>query len=445
MSGRKKLSDRNIRKLTRSGNSRVVSIPIEMLADLGWREKQKVKAQTAEIVQKSKGMADQQKAVLNILEDVEEEKNKSELIAHDLEKFKLAVENASDHIVITDPEGITLYANKGVEKITGFTKEEVIGKKAGIFNNWGGKMEEKFYAKMWKTIKENKQPFSGEVKNHRKNGEEYIAFASLAPVLSKKGEVLFFVGIERDITKEKQIDKAKSEFVSLASHQLRTPLSTINWYVEMLLAGDAGKLNDEQKNYLDEVYRGNQRMVELVNSLLNVSRLELGTFTIEPELIDITKLADGAVEDLAHNISVKKQKLIKTYDKKIPKIKVDKKLTRMIFENLLSNAVKYSPEKAKISVKITKKLKTVEIIISDTGMGIPIEQQERVFTKLFRADNVRETDTEGTGLGLYIIKQILDQSNGKISFKSEKNKGTSFTINIPLTGMVKKEGTKKLS
>ena len=117
----------------------------------------------------------------------------------------------------------------------------------------------------------------------------------------------------------------------------------------------------------------------------------------------------------------------------------------MIFENLLSNAVKYSPEKAKISVKITKKLKTVEIIISDTGMGIPIEQQERVFTKLFRADNVRETDTEGTGLGLYIIKQILDQSNGKISFKSEKNKGTSFTINIPLTGMVKKEGTKKLS
>src|SRR3989338_8632212 len=114
-------------------------------------------------------------------------------------------------------------------------------------------------------------------------------------VLNKK--VIGTIKIFRDITYEREIDKAKTEFVSLASHQLRTPLSTVNWYAEMLLAGDAGELNPNQKKYLDEVYRSNQRMVELVNALLDVASLELGTFVIEPELTDICKLTKHAIAE----------------------------------------------------------------------------------------------------------------------------------------------------
>jgi len=406
---------------------------------------EKVKQQTFEIEKKAKEIENQQSAVLNILEDVEKDKIKAERLAKDLKKFELAVEYASDHIIITDVEGVILHANQAVEKITGFKKEEILGLKVGTKKTWGGLMGVDFYEKMWKKIKKDKKIFTGVLKNKRKNGEEYEAYASIAPVLDKNKNVLFFVGIERDVTKEKEIDKVKTEFVSLASHQLRTPLSTINWYVEMLLSGDAGKITKKQQKYLNEIERGNKRMVDLVNALLNVSRLELGTFIIEPEMTDITKLSDIAIEELAHKISVKKIKIIKKYDRKLKKLKLDKKLTLIIFQNLLSNAIKYTPNKGKVTLEIKKYLKSIKITVKDTGMGIPDRQQDRMFTKLFRADNVKVQDTEGTGLGMYIVKSIIDSVNGKISFLSKENKGTTFTILIPATGMKKRKGSKELN
>ena len=230
-----------------------------------------------ELSKSNEDFENSQKAVINLLEDIEEEKDTSEELAKDLEKFKLAVDNVSDHVVITDPEGIIIYGNKAIEKITGYSFNEFMNKKAGVL--WrSDKMSKEFYEKMWKTIKEDKDIFTGEIINKRKNGEEYHVMASISPILNRRGEIMFFVGLEKDITKEKEIDRAKTELISLASHQLRTPLSTINWYTEMLLSGDAGEINDDQKSYLQEIYTGNQRMVDLVNALLNVSRLELGTF-----------------------------------------------------------------------------------------------------------------------------------------------------------------------
>ena len=120
-------------------------------------------------------------------------------------------------------------------------------------------------------------------------------------------------------------------------------------------------------------------------------------------------------------------------------------MTYMIFQNLLSNAVKYTPKGGRISLEILKEKKELKIIISDSGIGITKSQQDKIFTKLFRADNVRTTDTEGTGLGLYIVKSILDQTGGKILFKSEENKGTTFFVKIPLSGMKKKVDGKKLA
>lgn len=404
----------------------------------------KVRSQTKEIINKSKELEDQQSAILNVLEDVEEEKEKTALVARDLEKFKLAVDNVYSHIVITDKDGVCIYANKSVERITGFSIKEVLGQKVGTKKNWGGLMDDEFYHKLWRTIKVEKKPFSGEVKNKRKNGEEYDSFAIISPILDEHGHVKFFVGIERDITQEKMIDRAKSEFVSLASHQLRTPLSTINWYAEILLAEDAGKLNKEQKEYLKEVYKGNQRMVDLVNALLNVSRIELGTLAVEPEATDLVDLAESVLNEIKPQIDKRKQNVVKKFGKNIPKIVLDPKLMRIVFQNYISNAMKYTPEKGKIEVAITKKGKEVLISVKDNGMGIPKNQQDKIFSKLFRADNVREKETDGTGLGLYIVKSVIEQFGGKVWFESVENKGTTFYASIPIEGVKAKEGTKGL-
>lgn len=404
----------------------------------------KVKEQTKEIGVKAQELEKQKSAILNILEDVEEEKNLSQALAQDLEKFKLAVAEASDHIIITDKDGIILFANKGVEIITGFMANEVLGKKAGTKELWGGLMPKDFYEKMWQTVKIEKKAFSGQIDNKRKNGENYIAQATITPILDKSGEVEFFVAIERDITKEKQIDRAKTEFVSLASHQLRTPLSAINWYAEMLLDGDAGVLSQDQKQYVGEIYAGNQRMVDLVNALLNVSRIELGTVAVEPVDLDLIKEAKSVVGELRPQIITKKQTFTENYENNLPMIKADQKLTRIVLQNLLSNAVKYTPDGGKIELVLKVKGKDVLIEVKDTGYGIPLSSQSKIFSKLYRADNVREKDTEGTGLGLYLVKSVVETSGGKVWFESVENKGTTFYATLPLAGMKKKAGSKSL-
>ncbi|MEI7690808.1 MAG: ATP-binding protein [bacterium] len=382
-------------------------------------------------------------AMTNVLQDVEQERDKTISLAKDLKKFQLAVENASDHIIITNPDGIILYANKGVNKITGFDVAEVINKKAGTKELWGGLMDQEFYQKLWQKIKIEKRPFEGEFKNKRKDGDEYEVAASITPILDEFDNVIFFVAIERDITKAKSIDRAKTEFVSLASHQLRTPLSAINWYTEMLIKGDAGPINKEQEDYLGEIARGNKRMVDLVNSLLNTSRLELGTFEINPEPTDLKQIAQEEIVEMKQVILDKKLKIVEDYDI-TSKISVDPRLLRIFFQNLISNAVKYTPENGKITIEIKLEDPNVRITVADTGYGIPNDQQDKVFSKLFRADNIRALDTEGTGLGLYIIKSILDASGGQIDFTSKENEGTTFNILIPLTGMKEKSGSKKL-
>ncbi len=405
----------------------------------------KVEEQTKQIVQKDTDLENKQKAMINVLEDIKDEKEKLAKIADDLEKFQLAVDGVSDHIVITDPEGIIIYMNDAAARITGFSIDYCMGKKSGSPDLWGGNMPKEFYADFWNTIKVKKQPFSGVFENKRKNGQKYEAAASVTPILGENNEVKYFVGIERDVTKEREVDKAKTEFVSLASHQLRTPLSAINWYTEMLLDGDAGKLNKDQTDYLNQVYSSNQRMVDLVNSLLNVSRLDLGTFIVEPEKLDITKISTDVVKEMAPMVNKKKQKIVENYSSELTMINADPKLTRIILQNLLSNAVKYTQNDGEISVSIKNKGdRKIEIKVEDNGMGIPAAQQDKIFTKLFRADNVKSSDTEGTGLGMYIVKSIIEQVGGSIEFSSQENKGTVFTVDLLKSGMKEKQGDKTL-
>ena len=244
------------------------------------------------------------------------------------------------------------------------------------------------------------------------------------------------------------VDKAKTEFVSLASHQLRTPLTAINWYTEMLLSGDAGALTAQQKKYLQEIYTGSQRMVELVNALLNVSRLDMGTFAMEPAAVNLEELAQSVIKEQMPQITKCNMKLHTSFEYGAPTITTDLKLVRMIFQNLLSNAVKYTPAEGSITLSITQGTlpETVLVTVADTGWGIPQAQQNKIFQKFFRADNVKEKDAEGTGLGLYLVKAILEKLGGSIRFESKENAGTTFYVTLPRTSRAKaRRGGKALT
>lgn len=245
--------------------------------------------------------------------------------------------------------------------------------------------------------------------------------------------------------KLKEVDRAKSEFVSLASHQLRTPPSAIKWFVEMLLNEKAGKITDErQKKYLQEIAYNNKRMIDLVNQFLNVSRVELGTFAIEPRPLDISNIAEEALEEFAPQIAKKELNVAKEYDKNMPLVNTDPTLLRIVFQNLISNAVKYTPDKGTIWLTIKKETDNFFIKVADNGYGVPKKQQPKIFTKLFRADNAREIDPDGTGLGLYIVKSIVKEMGGAIRFESEENKGSAFYVILPLKGLKKQEGARGL-
>ena len=360
----------------------------------------------------------------------------------ELEQYKLALDNASDHIVISDKAGKIVYANKAASKITGYSRDEIIGATPRL---WGGQMPKEFYERFWHTIKEEKKSFEGQLKNKRKNGDIYDAEIKVAPVLDEDNNIEFFVGIERDITHEKQVDRAKTEFVSLASHQLRTPLSIINWYAEMIEDGDAGLITEKQKEYLKEITSASKRMTELVNALLNVSRIEMGTFIVEPEKVVIQEVLEEVIKDLQQKIKEKNLSIEKDIADPELAISADKKLLHVIIENILTNAVKYTQEEGKIVIGQKKEDGTLVLWIQDNGYGIPKAEQNKIFEKFFRASNVVKKDTQGTGLGLYIVKSIMDQTEGTIRFESEEDKGTTFYIQLPLEGMREKKGTKELS
>lgn len=239
-------------------------------------------------------------------------------------------------------------------------------------------------------------------------------------------------------------DRAKSEFVSLASHQLLTPLTTIRWFIDVMFSGTADKLSESQKKYLSDIYRINLNMIGLVRALLDVSRIELGVFSIEPEAVNIADVVNDVLSELNPMIENKKMKIVKDFGQTAPIMNADPKLLRIVFQNLLTNAVKYTPENGTVTFNI--KLEDLKIIIkvSDTGYGIPKELQEKVFSKFFRSYNVKDKEPEGTGLGLYIVKSIIDHSGGEIWFESKENEGTTFYISYPSGGMIKKEGEKRL-
>lgn len=240
----------------------------------------------------------------------------------------------------------------------------------------------------------------------------------------------------RDTTAEHAIDRAKSEFVTLASHQLRTPISAISWVGELLLHGDAGKLKPEQAEYVQQIYHSNKRMAALVDAMLMASSLELGNLSVRPERVDLAKMCREVLEQRFNALPADKVLHVKEqYDPELPAVLFDPDIIKTILQNLVTNAFKYTATNGTVMIALKKTGDDIIIQVSDTGMGIPAKQQPKIFTKLFRADNVKKQDTDGTGLGLYIVKAAAEYVGGRLTFISQENKGSVFTVYLPAEGM----------
>ncbi len=234
------------------------------------------------------------------------------------------------------------------------------------------------------------------------------------------------------VGRKKTIGSEKSEFVSLTAHQLRTPLSVIKGALRMLLDGDFGEITEEQRDCIEKIYKRTQRMIALVDNLLDVTRIKEGGYCYKPAPVQIENVVRLVANSFKEESKRKKIKLeFKTPKTKLPKVKVDLGKIKIAINNLLDNAIRYTPTGGEVTVSLKRGKKEIEFSVKDTGVGIPKKQKRYIFTKFFRGVNVAGTESGGIGLGLFITKNIIEAHGGKIWFESKENVGTTFHFTLP--------------
>jgi len=361
-------------------------------------------------------------------ENLEEKvKERTKEVEAEKNKTRAMLTSLTDGLIVFDrAERITL-VNPEAEKILRLREEQVINKKisqlAGVSNL------KKLYRILGREIKWTGRKHELVLEKPLKRFFQF----SVTPVVVGK-ETFGSMIILHDITRQREIDRLKTEFVSIAAHQLRTPLSAIKWTLRMLLDGDVGKLSQEQLSFLEKGYQSNERMITLINDLLNVARIEEGRFVYNPAPQSIEKIIKNVIEGVSGTAKKKKLKLIFEKPKKfLPKVKVDREKINLVIQNLLDNAISFSKPGGQVTISVESDKMDLKIMIRDNGIGIPKSQQERIFGKFFRADNAIELETEGTGLGLFICKNIVEAHGGEIWFESKEDKGTTFWFSLPIS------------
>lgn len=228
------------------------------------------------------------------------------------------------------------------------------------------------------------------------------------------------------------LDEAKDEFVTMASHQLRTPLTSIKGYISMVLDGDAGAVSDQQKTMLGQAFFSAQRMVYLISDLLNVSRLKTGKFIVEAKPLNLASVIETEVAQLSEGFAAKNIKLTVKTPKNLAPFIADEMKIRQVIMNFLDNAIYYTPKDGEITITLEEDKEIAKVEVIDTGIGVADAEQKKLFTKFYRAENARKARPDGTGLGLFMAKKVIEAHNGEVIFKSKLGEGSTFGFKIPL-------------
>jgi PAS domain S-box-containing protein len=350
-------------------------------------------------------------------------------------RSRAILEAVADGVLVTDASRVITLFNASAEKILDLQAEDVIGKSLEYFTGLFGGAAQTWMETIGAWSQDARAYQAGDVyveQIHLEDGR--VVSVHLAPVIGR-GDFLGTVSIFQDITHQVEVDRLKSEFVATVSHELRTPMTSIKGYVEILLMGAAGALNEQQAHFLEVVKANTERLQVLVNDLLDISRIEAGKATLAIQPLDLGEIAHEAVNELERRTREDgKPMTIKL--KVVPSLPLalgDKERVRQIFDNLLENAYQYTAEKGKISLRIHPSGKELQVDVEDNGIGIPPEQQDRVFERFFRGEHPFVLATSGTGLGLSIVKHLVEMHKGRIWLKSDgvPGRGSVFSFTLP--------------
>ena len=377
--------------------------------------------------------------LIGTIQDINEQKlaemkmeELNQVIIADKQRMEAILRDLGDAVLVTDEKKKIIMTNMVMERFLGKDIKGIIGKTIDdivpLYYESSGK---KPYELFNKVLKSNKPIKPAELLVLSKAGDTktYIDGVGSPVMMGKK--LIGTVWIFRDVTKQKETDKMKTDFISLASHQLRTPLTGIKWFVELLEEMTQKKEEKRELEYVQKIGISNERMISLVNDLITTSKSDSGKLLKEIGRHSVKDLLLKAIEEQGRIFSDKKIQIV-GLDSILEdcEVEVDAIQITQVLGNLLNNAVNYSGVGSKIDIKVEAFDKKVKIAIKDQGLGIPKSQQEKMFSKFFRADNVSRT-IPGSGLGLYVAKSIIENHQGKIWFESEENKGTTFFVELP--------------
>lgn len=348
------------------------------------------------------------------------------------------LEAVADGVLVTGANNRITFMNNSAENILELEAERVVGQPLDVFAGLFGKAA----ASWMQTIR-----VWSESPSKYQKGETYaeqldlqngrIILVHLAPVIFQN-DFLGTVSIFRDITHEVEVDRLKSEFVATVSHELRTPMTSIRGYTDVLLMGAAGALNENQTHFLNIIKSNTERLNILVNDLLDISRIESGRVTLSPQALDLRELAEDVIEDVLRRSQEENKPMALSLNapKKLPLVYGDMERVRQVLSNLVFNAYHYTPENGTITVHIhtLNGENQVQVDVEDNGVGIPREDQERIFERFYRGEHPLVLATPGTGLGLSIVKQIVEMHKGRIWMKSSgvPGEGSVFSFTLPL-------------
>lgn len=382
------------------------------------------------------------------------------LVQEQIKKLSVAVEQSPSSIVITDTNGRITYVNPKFTEITGYTKEETLGQNPKILKS--GEWSREKYADLWKTISAGKQ-WRGEFHNKKKNNELFWESASISPIKDYKNVIISYIAIKEDITaqkkaeedlrqsydKLKELDMMKTSFTSMVSHELRTPLTSIKGFLSFLLSGVAGKITPMQKEFLETIRSNSERLLSLINDILDVSKMEAGSFTIVKKPCNILEITAASIKDI-HSIAAKKNiKISVDIPSESKIINADGYRLSQVMINLINNSIKFSPQDSEIKIgfhiadagnivfpphfeKPQISGSCAYITVADNGIGIKKENLGKIFTRFYQVENINTRHAQGTGLGLSIARNIVEAHGGCMWVDSEgEGKGAVFSFLLP--------------